>query len=171
MKEVTTLSDLPNVPAVYALYGGQGKGMYVAYVGQAKKELKTRIIEHLVRHNSSVTTGVNTVSLNPDLVTKVGWWEHNDFSNLSKLAAAELVAFDALDPVLRSREPIPTQANQFYSDSVFRKAMIDLFRGEMSGHFIVPTLQTAFARILTLEKRTDELIHRVYELEQRLGER
>lgn len=100
MKTVAAISDLPNAPAVDALYGGQGKGMYVAYVGLAK-QLKTRIIQHLVRHDSSVTTGVQAVSLNPDFVTKVGWWEHNDFSDPFKLAAAELIAFDVLDPALR----------------------------------------------------------------------
>jgi hypothetical protein len=46
MKTPSSIPELPNVSAMYALYGGQSKGMYVAYVGLAK-QLKTRIIQHL----------------------------------------------------------------------------------------------------------------------------
>src|SRR2546423_14167844 len=141
--------------------------MYVAYVGLAK-QLKIRIIQHLVRHDSSVTTGVQAVSLNPDYVTKVGCWEHKDFADPFMLAAAELVAFDILDPALRSRGTIPDQAKSFYADEVFNSDMQELFRGEVGGCFIVPTLQTAFERILTLENRITELAQHVHELEQKL---
>ena len=76
-----TTSDLPKVPAVYALYGGRGRGSYVAYVGQAVK-LRVRIEQHLVRRDSSVVTGVAAVSLNPDHVTEVRWWVHPEFEPL-----------------------------------------------------------------------------------------
>ena len=33
MKDVLAISDLPNTPAVYALFGGRGRAHYVAYVG------------------------------------------------------------------------------------------------------------------------------------------
>lgn len=61
---------LPNASAVYAMLSGSGagSGAYVAYVGVAGK-LKQRITQHLVRRDSSVTTGASAVSLNPDLVT------------------------------------------------------------------------------------------------------
>jgi hypothetical protein len=74
----TTITDLPSVPAVYAMYGGQGRSQYVAYVGLAGK-LRGRIEQHLVRRDSSVTTGVSAVSLNPECVTQVRWWQHPDF--------------------------------------------------------------------------------------------
>jgi len=32
MRILTSIYELPNVPAVYALYGGQGRRLYVAYV-------------------------------------------------------------------------------------------------------------------------------------------
>jgi len=156
MKTPSAISELPNAPAVYALYGGQGKGTYVAYVGLAR-QLKTRIIQHLVRHDSSVTTGVQTVSLNPDYVTKMEWWEHADFADSSMLAAAELVAFDVLDPALRSRGTIPEQAKRFYKDESFNSTMQILFKGEPSGCLTVPTLQSAFERIVVLESRIGEL--------------
>lgn len=100
--EVTSITDLPSVPAVYAMYGGQGRSQYVAYVGLAKK-LRGRVDQHLVRRDSSVTTGVSAVSLNSDFVTQVRWWTHPDFDKQDILEAAELVAFDVLEPSLRSR--------------------------------------------------------------------
>ena len=78
MIELTTITDLPNVPAVYAMYGGQGRSRYVAYVGLGSK-LRSRVEQHLIRRDSSVTTGVSAVSLNPDFVTEVRWWEYPAF--------------------------------------------------------------------------------------------
>jgi len=140
--------------------------MYGAYVGLAI-QLKVRIIQHLVRHDSSVTTGVQAVSLNPDYVTKVGWWEHKDFADSFKLAAAELIAFDVLDPALRNRGTIPEEARRLHTDEGYHLKMQELFQGEASGCFMVPTLQSAFENILTLESRVIELERRIHELEQR----
>src|SRR5215469_8911275 len=78
VKTPPTIAQLPNVPAVYALYGGQSRALHVAYVGLATK-LKSRIMQHLVTRDSSVTTGIHAVSLNPDFVTRVEWWEYFDF--------------------------------------------------------------------------------------------
>ena len=86
MLELTTISDLPNVPAVYAMFGGQGRSRYVAYVGLGSK-LRGRVEQHLVRRDSSVTTGVSAVSLNPDKVTEVRWWVHPDFEKPDVLEA------------------------------------------------------------------------------------
>jgi excinuclease UvrABC nuclease subunit len=72
MADITATSELPNLPAIYAMYGGQGRSRYVAYVGLATK-LKSRVEQHLVRRDSSVTTGVSAVSLNPEYVTEVRW--------------------------------------------------------------------------------------------------
>jgi hypothetical protein len=98
--EVTSISDLPNVPAIYAMFGGQDRSRYVAYVGLGSK-LRSRVEQHLVRRDSSVTTGVSAVSLNPDFVSEVRWWEHPDFEKQDVLEAAELIAFDVLEPALR----------------------------------------------------------------------
>lgn len=67
MQTTTTGSDLPNVPAVYAMYGGRGRSQYVAYVGVADK-LRARIEQHLARRDSSMTTGTSAAMLNPDHV-------------------------------------------------------------------------------------------------------
>lgn len=163
MKHIVTISELPDVPAIYALYGGQGRAMYIAYVGLAR-QLKTRIIQHLVRRDSSVTTGVQAVSLNPDLVVKVSWWEHADFVSSSILTAAELVAFDVLDPVLRSRGTVSGEARSLYKDEEFQLRMRELFQEDASGCFMVPNLQSAFERILALETRLAELEQRIDKL-------
>ena len=165
MKTLSAISELPNVPAIYALYGGQNKGSYVAYVGSAK-QLKIRIIQHLVRRDSSVTTGVQAVSLNPDFVTKVEWWEHTDFVDPFCLAAAELVAFDVLDPVLSSRGTTPNQAKHLCKDDDFNNKMHILIQGEPNGCLLIPTFQGALERIVALENRMVELEQRIIELEK-----
>jgi hypothetical protein len=78
VKSVSSISEVPNVPAVYAMYGGQGRSAYVAYVGLAGN-LRQRLGQHLITRDSSIVTGVSAASLNPDLVTKVQWWEYPDF--------------------------------------------------------------------------------------------
>ena len=102
MRDFTQIYTLPNAPAVYAFYSGGRGPQHVTYVGTAGK-LKQRIIQHLIRRDSSVTTGTSAASLNPDHVTNLSWWEHSDFEVSAKLKAAELVAFEVLNPVLRSR--------------------------------------------------------------------
>jgi hypothetical protein len=52
MIELTLISDLPKVPAVYAMFSGQGRSRYVAYVGLGSK-FRGRIEQHLVRRDRS----------------------------------------------------------------------------------------------------------------------
>jgi hypothetical protein len=74
-------------------------------------------------------------------------------------------------PCSQKRGTIPEQAKHFYTLESFNSEMQGLFRGDVSGFFIVPTLQSAFERILTLENRPTELMQRIHELEQMLRER
>lgn len=167
MKTPPTIAQLPNAPAVYALYGGQNRGLHVAYVGLATR-LKSRIMQHLVTRDSSVTTGVHAVSLNPDYVTKVEWWEYPEFVDPSVLAAAELVAFDVLDPVLRSRGAVPEPAQKLYQDEEFKKKMQLLFKRDPSGYLLLPPLQE---RVSALEARIIELEQRIVALEEKWKEK
>jgi hypothetical protein len=93
------------------------------------------------------------VSLDPDLVTEVHWWTHSNFSDRSALEAAELVAFDVLEPRLRSRGNITSEVKQLYSDPQFKAKMQPLFEGECSGLLMIPSLQDALERISELERR------------------
>ena len=156
MLEVHSVSELPNVPAVYAMYGGQGNSAYVAYVGIADV-LKRRVGQHLIRRDSSVVTGVAAVSLNPDLVTAVRWWEHYEFAERRVLQAAELVAFDVLEPALRSRGGITAEAKQLYVERNFSERMQTLFEGDATGHLNISTLHSALKRIAELERRVSAL--------------
>lgn len=124
--QTTNITDLPAIPAVYAMYGGQGRSQYVAYVGLGTK-LRGRIEQHLVRRDSSVTTGVSAESRNPEFVTQVRWWQHPDFEKQDILEAAELVAFDVLEPSLRSRGGITDRAKQVYAEQQFQTRMRALF--------------------------------------------
>ncbi len=158
---IYSVTDLPNRPAVYAMYGGRGLGLYVAYVGVADS-LKHRIAQHLIRKDSSVTTGVSAAMLNSSNVTELKWWEHVRFQVRIVLEAAELVAFDVLNPALRSRGATKQKSMQLYQDTVFREEMKSLFTGTLSGHLVLRDLSYALDMIDALEKR-------VAELERRLG--
>ena len=156
MNNINSVADLPNVPAVYAMYGGRGRGLHVAYVGLGDA-LKRRVYQHLVYRDSSVATGTSAAALNPDYVTEVRWWEHPNFSERHVLQAAELVAFDILDPALRSRGAIQEKAKELYADEKFYENMMALFQGEPTGRLVIPTLQDALERIAELERRLDDL--------------
>ena len=152
MKTLASIAELPNKPAVYALYGGRGRGLYVAYVGAAEA-LKRRIIQHLVSRDSSVATGTSAVGINPDHVTEVRWWEHPAFKERHVLEAAELVAYEVLDPALRSRGKIRQQAKQVYAQEAFRRDMRALFTGDPAGRLRLLTLQDVIERLAELEER------------------
>jgi len=161
---ISSISQLPNRPAVYAMYGGRGRGLHVAYVGVAGK-LKSRIAQHLIRRDSSVATGTSAVVLNPDYVTQVRWWEHPRFAERHALEAAELVAFDLLNPALRSRGVASEQARKLYDDESFREEMQVLFSEPPICRLVIPTLQDALERIRRLEQRLAFLEKRVAESE------
>ena len=160
MKNTNSVTDLPNVPAIYAMYGGRGRGLHVAYVGIADA-LKRRVIQHLVKRDSSVATGTSAAALNPDYVKEVRWWEHTDFSKRYILQAAELVAFDVLDPALRSRGAIQEKAKELYADETFYENMVAFFQGEPTGRLAIQTIQDALEKIADLERRLDELQKRI----------
>lgn len=156
MLRLSSVSKLPNVPAVYVLYGGKESGRYAAYVGIADK-LRNRIEQHLVRRDSSVTTSTSTVSLNPDFVSELRWWEHQKFTNRDSLEAAELIAFDFFGPVLRSRGNITKRAKELKNDNEFQEEMKQLFKNGAAGQLTILTLQEALSRIEKLEERIKTL--------------
>jgi hypothetical protein len=155
-KIFSSLSELPNSPAVYAMYAGKGQGFYCAYVGVAGR-LKERLLQHLVRRDSSVTTETSAVVLKPEYITEIRWWEHPCFKERHIMEAAELVAFEILNPILRSRGAVQEKARQLYSDETFRKNMAEIFQSEPSGKIALMTVKDAFERIAELEKRVGEL--------------
>ncbi|HEU5439601.1 MAG TPA: GIY-YIG nuclease family protein, partial [Ktedonobacterales bacterium] len=148
-------SQLPSGPAIYALFGGKER-LHAAYVGIAGN-LRSRIKQHLVNRDSSVTTGASPVSLNPELIIEVRWWEHPAFADRVRLEAAELVAFDVLEPTLRSRGSVSDAVCALQTDAAFYSAMRLLVSADPSGRLVIPTLQDALDRIERLEERVRAL--------------
>lgn len=164
MRASTSFLDLPQRPGVYALFGGRGSGRHIAYVGIGSK-VRTRVQQHLVRRNSSVTTGESVVSLNPDLVTEVHWWCHDEFNHPGALEAAEQVAFEVLEPTLRSRGRLTGESQAYLVRAGFHERMSDLFRGEPYGRLVVSTFADALERLAGLEER----VQRAEEAIRKLG--
>ena len=162
MRIVHSVTTLPQVSCVYAMYGGRGPGRYVAYVGIGQS-LKSRAIQHLVRRDSSVTAGTSAVQLNPDYVTELEWWEHSDFGQRHVLEAAEMVAFDVLDPALRSRGAPQHRARELYGEESFYGEMRALFSGDPAGRLVIETLGDALERIAALEERIAAVEDRLYD--------
>jgi len=156
MVKLSSVSDLPTVPAVYAMYGGRGRSLYAAYVGIASN-LRSRITQHLVLRDSSIATGVSAVHLNPDYVTEVRFWTHEKFADSAFREAAEIIAFDILEPALRSRGAVTARARRLCENPDFSNEMKMLFSALPTGYLILPTLQNALERISELEIRIAEL--------------
>ena len=116
--------------------------------------------QHLVRRDSSVATGTSAVALIPELVTEVRWGGHKGFSDKTVREAAEAVAFEVLDPALRSRGRQSTEAAALVGDGAFRTAMKDLFSGEPAGTMVRASLEDALRRIHELERRIAALERR-----------
>jgi hypothetical protein len=146
---------LPESPAIYAMYGGEGR-RYVAYVGLGES-LRRRIEQHLIKRDSSVTTGAQAVGLHPEHVREVAWWDHPDFADPDVLHAAELVAFDVLEPALRSRARIRQKAQALYDDATFRRKLAKLFVEAPAGRLLIPTLSELSSRLRELEAVVGEL--------------
>ena len=152
----STIASVPNKPAVYALMGGSGKSQYVAYVGIAGN-LRQRIVQHLVLRDSSVATGTTAACLNPDYVTEVRWWLHKKLKKTSQRVAAELVALEILNPVLRSKALPSAEAKRLFADEAFHEEMRTLFSQAPAGTLEIPSLQSVVKRLERIEARLDRL--------------
>jgi hypothetical protein len=137
------------------MHGGE-RQRWVAYVGIADN-LKRRIDQHLVKRDSSVTTGTTAVGLHSEHVREVVWWEHPDFTDRHVLHAAELVAFATLDPALRSRGGVSSKAREHYERDQFQNAMRRVFEGPPTGRLVLPSLATLSERVAALERRLAQL--------------
>jgi hypothetical protein len=144
---------LPRAPAVYAMYGS---GRRVAYVGMAG-QLHSRLSQHFVRRDSSVVTPATPVRLDTDHIRHVEWWEHASFADRDLLHAAELVAFDVLDPVLRSRGNPTAAAMAVYQDEKFRAEWERAFTSAPTGRLVRTRLQDLARQVLRLEERVSAL--------------
>jgi len=152
---ITSISELPTGAAIYAMYGGEDRPD-VAYVGMGEK-LRQRIRQHLVNRDSSATTDSGAVRLHPDYVNALAWWEHAAFADEVALAAAELVAFDVLEPRMRSRGGITATAKAKAADRSFRAEMATFFASAPTGRLELMTFARLVKRVAVLERRLEQL--------------
>lgn len=155
-----TWGEVPRVPGVYAMHGGDPPRTWVAYVGIAG-DIQGRLIQHFVRRDSSVVTQSSAVGLNIDFVNHVDWWQHPDFTDADHRHAAEMIAFDVLDPALRSRGNPRRSARLLVEDRAFRSAMEQLFKQPATGRFTPPRLRDVATQVRRLENRLEQLEQRM----------
>ena len=84
-------------------------------------------MRRFVRRDSSVVAAA-AAGIDLDYIRYVEWWEDARFQDEAARHAAELVAFDVLDPVLRRRGNPTSAAKILYDDSAFRAEMETVFR-------------------------------------------
>jgi hypothetical protein len=155
-RDFSSISTVPKSPAVYALFGGTQRSKYVAYVGIAG-DLRSRLNQHFNLRDSSVTTGTSAVSLDPDFITELCWWQAKEFSKKEYREAGELIAFEILEPSLRSRGTISDAARSIARDEQFKDKMQDLFKGPPAGRVEFPSISDLAEKIAELEKRLIKL--------------
>jgi hypothetical protein len=156
LEVVTRFADVPRRPAIYALYGGRPKQAWVAYVGIAGN-LRQRLVQHFERRDSSIVTGVSAVGLNIDAVTYVEWWESQDFNDRTRLRAAEVIAFEVLDPALRSRGGVTREAEELAATKRFSAKMQRLLANGPTGRYRPTGLAELEGKIAQLEQRIESL--------------
>jgi len=161
LRDYSRIYDAPKLPAIYALYGGTSRNKYIAYVGIGG-DLRSRLVQHFINRDSSVTTGTSAVALNPDFISELVWWEEEEFGKREHLEAAELVAFDVLDPSLRSRGRPSKAAIEIRSNMEFVERIKSLLENKPSGKIIFPSISNLTARLDAIEARLNRLENRVY---------
>ena len=157
-KDPFSTSQLPTLPGIYAMYDhnhslGLSRDLtaninlervdftkHVAYVGSSGN-LRRRIRHHMIERNSSVVTGVSAVVLNPDKISHICWWYHEDFANTNRTTAAEIVAFRVFNPSLRSSAPVATAAQELLETPTFHNKMEELFNGVPTGIYYPMTFK------------------------------
>ena len=160
MRDYFGVRSIPRSAGVYCLLGFSARGLYPAYVGIASN-LLNRVAQHREYRNTSVTTGASAASLDTTLVGGCRWWTNSSFNDPVRLGAAELVAFELINPVLRSRGGINRAAEALSRNPEFR----DWFAAKL----LIPDGQVAFPGVAELAAEVRDLRRRVEALEARLA--
>jgi hypothetical protein len=156
MHRVVDISGLPDSPALYVFEGGKGTVKFVAYVGTAD-HLRNAVNRHMNRRDSHEVIGTSAVSLNPDYITGLDWWEHPFFSASGSLEAAEILAMEIFDPIIRSRSAPSRRAKDLLQDRVFKQEITQLLKDTPSGSMSFPFFQDLVERITSLETDVEEI--------------
>ena len=156
---VRSFDEIKHVPQFAGIYGFKGAtdkvGSY-CYIGLSGR-LRDRISQHLLRRDSSVSTGVSSVSLNPDNIEECHWWVHEIFDDRDYLEAAELIAFEIFQPTLVSRGKPSSKAVEIIKREDFKDKMKNLFSNIPSGYIRFYDISWTVEKIKELEKEINEL--------------
>ena len=149
MADPFSISIIPRSHGVYAM---RDRGGHIIYVG-ISKNIRSRIDQHLNRRDSSVSTGVAAAMLNADKVASVVWWQHIHFDDPAILEAAEIVAFEILNPVLRSRGNVTERALLHLENQVLVDELKALFQTDNKDRYIPKTLDNLADLMMELRDR------------------
>tara|TARA_B100002003_G_scaffold228304_1_gene236547 strand:- start:289 stop:774 length:486 start_codon:yes stop_codon:yes gene_type:complete len=155
-RDFSSIGKLPTSPAVYALCAEDRANDFIAYVG-ISSNLRNRVYQHLVMRDSSAVVESSPVKVNVDSVSSLRWWVHEEFNTRDRLEGAELIAFEILEPTMRSRGRINTSGLKFSKNKKFREMMIKLFESDQAGTLNFPGIRDLTRRIAELEKRVEDL--------------
>jgi hypothetical protein len=160
LRDFTSITELPNDPAIYVLIAGSGNRQFAAYVG-ISRHLRTRARQHFISRDSSVTVVTAPIRLNPDSFSELRWWEAIEFSTTSVLEAAEQIAFGVFDPSLRSRGSHSAESKSRLSDTQFRERVEKLLDGPPGGVVRFPTLSDTRNELAALKEEIQDLRRQV----------
>ncbi|MCY3741575.1 MAG: GIY-YIG nuclease family protein [Candidatus Poribacteria bacterium] len=146
-------SSIPKKPGIYAIYDQSKKLVYVGH----GKDLRNRITNHIIRQDSSVTTGASATVLNPEKISHIRWWLHEEFADEDRRKAAEFIASKVLNPVLRSRSNVEKKAKTILKDRSFCEKMELLFDKEPPEAFYPKTFDNLANLVLELHERVSKL--------------
>jgi hypothetical protein len=160
-RDTRELGKLPDGLAGVYCFDTERKS--ICYVGQSK-ETRDRIRQHLERMDSSVTTDAATVSLSAELISGVRVWTSPEFETAVNRRAAEQVAFQVLNPTLRSLGGIGGEAKQLANSKAFKLKMEALFRGTPEYAFQFPSIKDLVTRVMNLEAQVSDLSRKIESL-------
>lgn len=162
-RDFSAIDGVRDESAIYVLYSG-GKRRYVAYVGVAGQH-RSRLKQHFFSRDSSVTTGAAAVSLVPDKVCALAWWQHDRFGYRDALEAAEEIAFRVFEPTLRSRGGTRSGAQELLADDVFSDEIRDLLEQSQHGELAFPSVADLHAALESLVAEVADLRTRLEDLD------
>lgn len=153
-KTAHSFVDLPHTPALYAMYTTGGRRT-CQYVGISQRGMRGRLEQHFLRRDSSVVTGAAAVTLNPDKIDEVWWWEREEYSDGMQLRAAELLAAQELRPVLSSRTGHGLEVTSLADEAM--RTHVSGYLPDPTGVFYPPTNRTLQRRVDALEDEVHRL--------------
>lgn len=113
------------------------------------KSVRQRLIQHIVRRNSSVVTRISAVSLDPDKITEVRWALYPEYNRY--LREAEIIALRVLKPVLRSRGAVSAPVEYIANRPDFRRKMKALFQRPPTGFLNIVSHEGLILKVEQLE--------------------